>query len=208
MKVRDLSPVWIALADLLFCVLNVVIVQVSPTHAKTDGVQEKAEYLLTIEWPVDIDADADIHLRLPDAKAVFYGARQVGCARLDQDNKGFQDSYIQLSDGSTVKLDSDKETIQLRCIEPGHYDVGANLYAYRVDNVGQGDKRDLGLKVHAEIVALNPNVHVVFAKDITLDRIGQTVNFASFDLDRAGGFKIADPPLEPITAGYMRALQP
>jgi len=203
MTQRDLSPIWVGLVDLFLLVLNVVIMQVAPVHATSSGVEEKAEYLITIEWPVDVDADADNHLMLPGRKPVFYGARQVGCGRLDQDNKGLQDSDIRLDDGSTTKLESDKETIQLRCIEPGHYDAAVNLYAYRVDNINQKDRNDLGLKVHCEIVAINPSVHLVFAKDVTLDRAGQTINWASFDLDRAGAITLTDPPVTPITDTYM-----
>ena len=60
------------------------------------------------------------------------------------------------------------------------------------------------MKVHAEIVGLNPNVHVVFAKDILLDRIGGTVNLTGFDLDREGKITLTDPPLESITEVYQR----
>ena len=70
---RDRSPIWIGLADLLLCVVSVVIVAVAPTKAKTDGAKEKAEYLITIEWSVDIDADADIWL--------CNSARQAGVLR-------------------------------------------------------------------------------------------------------------------------------
>jgi hypothetical protein len=202
MTQRDLSPIWIALVDLFLLVLNVVIVQVAPVHATSSGVEEKAEYLITIEWPVDIDADADVHLMPPSKHPVFYGARQVGCARLDQDNKGLQDAIVKLDDGSTAKLESDKETIQLRCIEPGHYDAAVNLYAFRVDNLNQADRNDLGLKVHCEIVAINPAVHLVFARDVTLDPVGQTINWASFDLDRAGAIRLTDPPLAAVTESY------
>ena len=81
MTQRDLSPIWIGLVDLFLLVLNVVIVQVAPVHATSSGVEEKAEYLITIEWSVDVDADADNHLMMPGKKPVFYGARQVGCSR-------------------------------------------------------------------------------------------------------------------------------
>ena len=202
---RDRSPVWIGLADLLLCVVSVVIVAVAPTKAKTDGVKEKAEYLITIEWSVDIDADADIWLATPRGKPVFYGSRDVGCARLDSDNRGFMDEVITLADGSQTKVESDKETIQLRCIEPGHYDLGVHLYEYRDKNFSvSADRQDLGLKVHVEIVKLNPTVRVVFAKDVTLDRVWQTINVESFDMDRNGKITLRDPPLDSLLDHYYR----
>jgi hypothetical protein len=123
---RDRSSIWIGLADLLLCVLSVVIVAVAPKTPAVSGVPEKAEYLMSAEWSVDLDADVDIWMAPPSKKPVFYGSRDVGCARLDSDNRGFVDEWITLADGTKVKVDSDKETISLRCIEPGHYDLGVN----------------------------------------------------------------------------------
>jgi hypothetical protein len=135
---------------------------------------------------------------------VFYGSRAVGCATLDSDNRGFIDSIITLADGSEANVESDKETTALRCIEPGHYDIGVNLYAYRIDSINQVDRRDLGLKVHVEIVSLNPDVRTVFSKDFTLDRVGQTINAVSFDINQQGAIALLDPPLTPVTDDYTK----
>lgn len=201
---RDRSPIWIGLADLLLCIVSVVIVAVAPTKAKDAGPQQKAEYLITMESSVDIDADPDLWVILPSRKPVFYGSRAVGCATLDSDNRGFIDSIITLADGSQTKVESDKETTALRCIEPGHYDIGVNLYAYRVDNINQVDRKDLAVKVHVEIVGLNPDVRTVFSRDFTLDRVGQTINAASFEIDQQGGITLLDPPLTPVTDSYTK----
>jgi hypothetical protein len=68
---RDRSSIWIGLADLLLCVLSVVIVAVAPKTPAQAGVPEKAEYLLSAEWSVDIDADVDIWLIPPSKRPVF-----------------------------------------------------------------------------------------------------------------------------------------
>jgi len=201
---RDRSPIWIGLADLMLCVVCVVITAVSPVKSKTDGVEMKALYLLTLEWDTTIDADVDIHVLPPSNKPIFYGSRDVGCATLDRDNRGFMDTMIKLPDDSWTRVMSNKETIAIRCVEPGRYNMAANLYGYRINNLPQGERRDLGLKVHAEIVGLNPGVELVFAKDVTLDWIGQTINIASFEMAPDASISFVDPPLEPITATYQR----
>ncbi len=201
----DRSPVWIGLCDMALAVLAVVVVAVNPPQTAASGVKEPAEYLLSLEWNVHDDADVDIHLMPPSKRPVFFASRDVGCATLDRDNRGFMDSIITLADGSQVQVDSDKETIALRCVEPGHYDLGANLYA---DHDAVPDRRAIGLKVHAEIVGLNPSVRVVFAKDFVLDYVGQTVNWASFDMARDGQITLNDPPLTPITASYETVSAP
>ena len=117
MIAHDRSSIWVGLADLLLCVLSVVIVAVAPKSPAQSCVEMKALYLLTIEWDVGIDADADIHLMPPRGKPVFYASRQVGCATLDRDNRGFLDSIVELPDGSKTKVMTNKETIAIRCIE-------------------------------------------------------------------------------------------
>ncbi len=173
----DRSPMWIGLADLLLCILSVVIVAVAPTKAKVDGVKPKAEFLITADWPVALDSDVDLWLVGPDKKPVFYGSREAGCASLDRDSLGFSTSQITLADGSMAQSESNKETTTIRCLAPGHYDVGVNLYSDRELAKGKAS-----IPVRVEITGLNPQVTTVFAKDVALENVGQTINVASFDL--------------------------
>jgi hypothetical protein len=196
----DRSPIWIGLADLLLCILSVVIVAVAPTKAKVDGVKPKAEFLITADWKVELDSDVDLWVIGPDKKPTFYGSRQVGCASLDRDSLGFSTSMITLADGSNVRADSNKETTTLRCIEPGHWDVGVNLYSDR--ELAKGAQ---SIPVRVEITGLNPEVTTLFAKDVALDHVGQTINVVSFDLTPDGKIALVDPPLEPITGAYQGA---
>ena len=155
----DRSPMWIGLADLLLCILSVVIVAVAPTKAKVDGVKPKAEFLITADWPVALDSDVDLWLVGPDKKPVFYGSREAGCASLDRDSLGFSTSQITLADGSTAQSESNKETATIRCIAPGHYDIGVNLYSDR--ELAKGAQ---SIPVRVEITGLNPQVTTLFAK--------------------------------------------
>lgn len=198
----DRSPIWIGLADLLLCILSVVIVAVAPTRARVDGVKPKAEFLITADWKVELDSDVDLWLVGPDRKPVFYGARQVGCASLDRDSLGYSTSQITLADGSLAQSESNKETTTLRCIAPGHYDVGVNLYSDRELDKPNGVK---SIPVRVEITGLNPQVRILFARDVALDQVGQTINVASFDLSPDGKITLADPPLEPVTDAYKAA---
>jgi hypothetical protein len=198
----DRSPMWIGLADLLLCILSVVIVAVAPTKAKVDGVKPKAEFLITADWPVALDSDVDLWLVGPDKKPVFYGSREVGCASLDRDSLGYSTSRITLADGSTVQAESNKETTTIRCIAPGRYDVGVNLYSDR--ELAKGAK---SIPVRVEITGLNPEVTTLFAKDIALDQVGQTINVVSFDMAPDGQVKLVEPPLEPITDAYRKDKQ-
>jgi hypothetical protein len=196
----DRSPIWIGLADLLLCILSVVIVAVAPTKAKVDGVKPPAEFLISADWDVMLDSDVDLWVVNPSHKPIFYGSRQVGCADLDHDSLGYATSMITLADGSNIRADSNQETTSVRCFEPGRWDVAVNLYSDR--ELAKGAK---SIKVRIKVVKLNPSVVTVAAKDVELDQVGETINAISFDLDRTGKITLVDPPLEPITAAYQRA---
>ena len=198
----DRSPIWIGLADLLLCVVSVVIVAVNP-HARSDAVPQKAEYLLTSDWSVDVDADVDVWLVPPSKKPVMFASRDGGCAKLDSDTRGFMDSIIHLADGSTVKVLTNKETVSLRCIEPGRYDLAVNLYAYRTDGQSAEGKHGLSLPVEVEVIGVNPSVHTVYQHRVVLDHVGDTVNVVSFDLAPDGSLRLVDPPLRPVTDDYL-----
>jgi hypothetical protein len=196
----DRSPMWIGLADLMLCILSVVIVAVAPTKAKVDGVKPKAEFLITADWPVALDSDVDLWLVGPDKKPVFYGSRESGCASLDRDSLGYSTSQITLADGATVQAESNKETTTIRCIAPGHYDIGVNLYSDRELAKGKAS-----IPIRVEITGLNPQVTTLFAKDVALEAVGQTINVVSFDMRLDGQITLVDPPLEPITDAYRKA---
>ena len=196
----DRSPMWIGLADLMLCILSVVIVAVAPTKARVDGVKPKAEFLITADWPVTLDSDVDLWLVGPEKKPVFYGSREIGCASLDRDSLGFSTSQITLADGSLAQSESNKETATIRCIAPGHYDVGVNLYSDR-----ELAKGATSIPVRVEIIGLNPQVTTLFAGNVALENVGQTINVVSFDLTLDGRIKLVEPPLAPITDAYRKA---
>jgi len=158
---RDRSPVWIGIADLLLCVVSVVIVAVAPVRAKQDGVKPHAEFLIQMDYPIDRDIDLDLWVVGPERKPVFYGSRQVGCADLDRDSLGLATSMVYLADGTSVRSKNNIETTTLRCIAPGHYDVAANLFSYH------SDSRE-PIKAHIEITSLNPAIRTVWAGDVRL----------------------------------------
>src|SRR5574337_24679 len=126
---KDRSPVFIALADLLLCVLSVVIVAVAPTHAHIDGVKQPASFLISADWPTNRDVDIDLWTIGPSGKPVMYAAREVGCAALDRDSRGALDGVVTLADGSQTQVQSYKETTSLRCIEPGRWTVAVMFYS-------------------------------------------------------------------------------
>jgi hypothetical protein len=144
-------------------------------------------------------------VRKPDKELIFYQSRQRGCATLDIDNRGWPDSEVTLADGSKTKMVAAKETTALRCIEPGEWTVGLHLFNYRANNSPvTREQTGLDVKVHVEVIGLNPTVRVLYARDIVLNRIWQAENLTSFDLAADGSFSLADAPIEPIVSAAYR----
>jgi hypothetical protein len=192
---RDRSTIWIGLCDLTLAVLSVVIVAVAPTRA-TLGIQEQALYMLSIEWDTTLDIDPDIWLVPPaPSKPVFFGNRQMGCVSLDQDNRGWSDDGVGPDGKRTARA---REVITLRCIKPGRYDLGVNLYGYSKHASSEPQYAAIGLRVHVMIQGLNPTA-TLFESDVTLDKVGQTINAASFELAADGTMKFVETPLTPVT---------
>jgi hypothetical protein len=108
--------IWIGIADLLLCVVSMVIVAVAATKAKVEEVKRKAEFLISGDWPVTLDSDVDLWVGL-SKEPVFYASRQVGCVSLDRDSIGNSTSLIVIiGDGSVVRAYPNEETTTLRCV--------------------------------------------------------------------------------------------
>ncbi len=193
--IRDRASIFVAFTDLLICLLCYVLIAVSPTKAKIDGVKPPALFLITADWPISDASDIDIWVAGPTRKPVFYGSRQQGCADLDHDDVGTS-SRITLADGSVVTAVSHKEVTTIRCVEPGRWDIAVNDFTNRSDGP---------ITVHIEIVQLNPQVITLFSGDVTLSHRGDTKNVVSFDLDRDGKLTLADPPLQSVLEAYERS---
>ena len=168
---------WIGLADLLLCMLSVVIVAVAPTKAKVDGVKPKAEFLITADWPVALNSDVDLWLVGPDKKPVFYGSRDAGCASLDRDSLGFR--HLR-SRSPTALRRSPNRTRRRRPSAASRRAIMTS--ASTSIPTANSPRARASIPVRVEITGLNPQVTTVFAKDVALDQVGQTINVASFDL--------------------------
>jgi hypothetical protein len=195
----DRSTIWIGISDLLLCILSVVICAVSP-HVPA-GAERKAEFIVTLSWSNDVDADVDAWLNTPKQSPVYFHNRQVGCSALDMDNHGWVDSYSYVK-GREELNDTAEEVIAIRCKEAGHYDFGANLFGYsqHASEKSHTVNGHRDIRVNAKVEAINPTVTVLWQGFVTLQNDGETINIVSWDMAPNGDLTFVDPPLTPITA--------
>lgn len=182
---RDRSPVFVALADLLLCCLSVVVVAVNPKAPA--GELPKAEFLITASWPPTLDADVDLLALTPARMPLYYRTRQIGCASLDQDNRGWQ------------SRSEPKETLTIRCIAAGRWDFGVNLFTYESHPQAPLSEGSLAIPVHVEVIKLNPSVRSLFTGTVTLVHRSQTINVVSVEIAPNGDAKLVKPSLTPLS---------
>src|SRR6185312_9773015 len=114
---RRRAGILLAYVDMLLVIVAILIVSVSPRKV-ADGVQVKAEYMVSIEWDRMLDDDIDLWGIGPPNydKPVFYKSAEGGALNLDRDSRGYLDDRIMV-DGKPVYLPH-HEVITIRGIVP------------------------------------------------------------------------------------------
>ena len=117
------------LAVIMFVLFAISSVQ-DPKKANDPAVVPKAEFLIVMSWDDGSQDDLDLYVRTPDGKVVFFANRQEPGAFLDQDNLGRNNTLV-MPDGTAKEVPARNETVTIRAIMPGTYQVNAHLYSKR-----------------------------------------------------------------------------
>src|ERR1700758_1778381 len=80
------------------------------------GMDMKAEFVISLEWPGSSGDDIDLHLLLPSGKKVWYRNKDVGYATLERDDQGSRTDFYVDADGNTIAVPSNKEIITIRAV--------------------------------------------------------------------------------------------
>lgn len=174
-----------AKALLVFCVI--LFIMVNPNQKKEDGIKPKIEYLITIDWPKDLNYDVDIWIKDPSGKILYYDDKEVDFLNLERDDLGKKNNTVDI-DGSVVTVISNQELVSMRGFKPGEYVINAHLYS--------ADQRATPaavppFKVTLRITKLNPSVVVVYEGQAEISSIRQEAHLVRFRLDsdgRSSGF--------------------
>jgi hypothetical protein len=180
MRRRDNSFLW-AFIDVLgilvlvgYALLALASTVVNEPTVARDGVETRAEFLISSEWDQKSLSDVDIWVRAPNGQVVSYTSKNPGLMSLDVDDLGGRSDFV--SDG--VVVESNREVVSIKAILPGEYVV--NLHYYRV---GYGEKLPLTVKV--KLVDVNPYSEPLTV-EVPLDHQGQEATAFSFVVDESG----------------------
>ena len=167
--------------DLLFNVLIgfvflfiVSFLLINPIAKRAD-IEVKAEFLITVTWPDNLEDDVDTYVEDPAGNLVWFRSREPGLMHLDRDDLGKRNDEVVTAAG-TILFPENREIVTLRGIVPGEYVVNIHMYF----KVGQEP-----VPVTIQIDKINP-YSVVLRKTIELKSKGDEVTVARFSVKSNG----------------------
>ncbi len=167
--------------DLLFNVLIgfvflfiVSFLLINPIAKRAD-IEVKAEFLITVMWPDDLEDDVDTYVEDPVGNLVWFRSREPGLMHLDRDDLGKRNDEVTTAAG-TILFPENREIVTLRGVIPGEYIINIHMYF----KVGQEP-----VPVTIQIDKINP-YSVVLRETIELKNKGDEVTVARFSVKSNG----------------------
>ena len=128
----------LAFLDLLFNTLlcfaalfSLAFILINPSK-KNKTVDAKAEFIITVIWPSDMDDDVDTYVEDPEGNLIAFNRREQGLMHLDRDDTGLSFDTISTSFG-LVEYKENREMVSIRGYVPGEYVVNVHMYTKRED---------------------------------------------------------------------------
>ena len=143
--------------------------------AKRADIEVKAEFLITVMWPDDLEDDVDTYVEDPVGNLVWFRSREPGLMHLDRDDLGKRNDEVTTAAG-TILFPENREIVTLRGIVPGEYVVNVHMYF----KVGEEP-----VPVTIQIDKINP-YSVVLRETIELKNKGDEVTVARFSVKSNG----------------------
>lgn len=181
-----------AYIDLLINLLTGIVVLfilttllIAPVTKNSEGIKKNADYVLTLEWPNDIDCDVDFWIRDPLNNVVSYRYLEAGLMYFERDDMGKRRSVYEL-DGKQIIIDPDnKEFVTLRGTFPGEYVVNIHLYSCisPLNKIALQPGYEIEVPIIVEIVKINPSYNVVKHIEMKMDSVWQEKTAVRFVMD-------------------------
>lgn len=162
----------------LFLLMLIAVVLVNP-ESKNEGIEVKAEYVITLTWPDESKDDVDIMVKLPNKKVINFKNKDHSLVSLDRDDQGQITDRLLLPDGEIVEIKENMEHVTIRKLMTGMWVVNIVMWT-KVDI--------LNTTANVKIEQLNP-YRLIHSRDIELEE--QTQEETAFRFTVKAG-KIVD----------------
>lgn len=151
---------------------------IAPIVKNNEGIKKNADYVITAEWPEEIDCDVDMWIRDPQNNIVSYLTTEAGLMYLERDDKGKRGNIF----GSEVLDPDNKEYITLRGTFPGEYVVNLFVYSCKdpVLEGGMPSGAPVDIPIKFDLIKINPTYSVLKHIELKLVRVHQEVTAIRF----------------------------
>ena len=143
-----------------FVILTIVSFMMIRPLTKTADAKNKAEYVISVNWPNENKDDIDTWLEDPTGKTVWFGQKEANLMHLDRDDLGNVNDFVSLADGSFAICPRNQELTTIRGFIPGEWIL--NIHAY-------SKRESKPTPVDVTIDRINPSLKTVFYKQIVME---------------------------------------
>ena len=140
------------------------------------NVEVKAEFIITVTWPDDLNNDVDTYVEDPQGRLVAFMRREEGLMHLDRDDVGKFNDILSTPFGD-VEYNENREVVTLRGTIEGEYVVNVHMYMQRSE--------ESPTPVRIQLDKINP-FQIVTVKDVILDTTGSEKTAFRFTIDKEG----------------------
>ena len=158
---------------------------IAPITQNSEGIKKNADYVITLEWPNEIDCDVDLWVRDPLNNIVSYRFLEAGLMYFERDDMGKRRSVYEI-DGKEIVIDPDnKEFVTLRGTFQGEYVINLHLYSClnRQTNLALAQGSPIDVPVILEVIKINPTYVVVKHIEMKMDNVWQEKTAVRFVMD-------------------------
>lgn len=158
---------------------------IAPISKNTEGIKKNADYVITLEWPNDVDCDVDMWVRDPLNNLVSYKFMEAGLMYFERDDMGKRRSVYEI-DGREIVIDPDnKEFVTLRGTFAGEYVVNLHVYSCldKATNQALPAGTPIDVPVIVELIKINPTFIAIKHIEINMDSVWKEKTAIRFVMD-------------------------
>ena len=136
---------------------------IAPITKQNEGIKKNADFIISTEWPENIDCDIDMWVRDPLNNIVSYKIPESGLMYYERDDMGKRRSIFDINGQQTIIDPDNKEYVTLRGTFPGEYVVNVHVYSCKAANEEKGlpTGASVNIPVKVELTKINPSLVTV-----------------------------------------------
>lgn len=158
---------------------------IAPITQNSAGIKKNADYVVTLEWPNDLDCDVDLWIRDPLNNVVSFRQMESGLMYFERDDMGKRRSIYKIDEKEIIIDPDNKEFVTFRGTFSGEYVVNVHLYSCLKPGsaMGMAAGQAFDVPLIIEVVRINPNFVVSKHIEMKLEAVWQEKTAIRFIMD-------------------------